>query len=185
MLYFMANLIKKIFGGRQKMEIIKDEVVREKFHAGFTRPEPPSEIVIHGTGGGGTLNYVRNGGRKELYKRGIALFHYLIERDGRVIEIINPDNYVYHSSSGKHDQKTIGIELLNLSHSNSLGYTKRQYESLLNLIEHLEDIYPLDRIVSHYYNSKKYFKPKNCPGNKFDTELLKKYLTKDRYIVNI
>ena len=116
------------------MEIVVDEKIREKWHRGFSRGEPVSEIIIHGTGGGGTYNYVLGGGRAELYIRGVALFHYLVERDGKIIEVIHPKRWVYHSSSGKHDEVTIGIELLNPDIHNKGFYTNEQYKSLFYLM---------------------------------------------------
>lgn len=156
------------------MIIIKDDRIREIWHRGFNREKTPNEIVIHGTGGGGTYQWVLQGGRKELYRRGIALFHYLIERDGSVTEIIDPDRWVYHSSSGKHDEKTIGIELVNPKSNNSAPYTDEQYKALFGLvIDYLMEKYPISVIVSHNHNKRVFSKgKKKCPGN-FDWKLLK------------
>lgn len=148
------------------MEIIKDALIRDKWHRGFERKKPINEIVIHGTGGGGTYAYVLSGDRKDLYIKGVALFHYLIEQSGKIIEIIDPERWVYHSSSGVHDEKTIGIELLNPDGHNDAPYTAAQYESLFFLIDFLMTEYAITRIVGHDYNYKTFSKKtKGCPGN--------------------
>jgi len=161
------------------IETIVDTAIREKWHRGFERERQPDTVVIHGTGGGGTYQYVLGGGRKKLYKKGIALFHYLVERDGKVIEIIDPDRWVYHSSSGKQDEKTIGIELLNHDKNNKDQYTNAQYEALFFLIfDYLCDRYSIRIIASHNRMKEKYSDGnKNCPGN-FDWDLLESEMVK-------
>ena len=163
------------------MEIIKDEVIRNKWHRGFERKKPIKEIVIHGSGGGGTYQWVLTGGRKEEYKRGISLFHYLIEQDGKTIEIIDPERWVYHSSSGKHDETTIGIENLNPDPQNKAPLTEGEYKSLFNLIDYLMETYPtINRIVGHDYNYLTYSgATKGCPGN-FTWSRLEEHLTKKK-----
>lgn len=165
------------------MDIEIDYAIREKWHKGFMREEEVSEIVIHGTGGGATYNWVLNGGRKDLYQRGIALFHYLIERDGRVVEIIDPDRWVYHSSSGRHDEKTIGIELVNLTNDNSGHYTMAQYNSLFHLIFFIIfRRYKISTIAGHGMNKHLYSGGyKKCPGKGFDWDMLEKELTNKGY----
>jgi len=153
------------------MEIVVDEKIREKWHRGFAREKPVSEIIIHGTGGGGTYQYVLNGGRSSLYVRGIALFHYLVERDGKIIEIIHPKRWVYHSSSGKHDEVTIGIELLNPDLHNNGFYTDEQYKSLFYLIfDKLMKAFPEVNIIRSHSATKQIYSgsPKSCPGPAFD-----------------
>jgi len=148
------------------------EDIRQKWHKGFPRKKKNvKEIVIHGTAGGGSakglLSWMFRSGRKG-YKRGIALFHYIVDYDGEIYEIINPDNWVYHSSSGRHDKTTIGIELMNKKTDNEGSYTSEQYASLDWLILHLMNNYPIKNIVSHSYNIEKYSRAyKNCPGSKF------------------
>lgn len=149
------------------MNIFKDNIIRNKWHQGFNRDANPTEITIHATGGGGTLGYVREGGRKELYVKGVALFHYLVNIAGEVIEIIDPDKWVYHSSSMDHDKTTIGIEIEKASGTNSGLPSVQQMKSLTELIEHLCGLYPIDTISTHDYNRKKYsnLPPKPCPGD--------------------
>lgn len=169
------------------MNIKIDQAIRNKWHQGFERPAPPYEIVIHGTGGGGTYRYILDGGRSDEYKRGIALFHYLIDRDGTVTEIIDPDSWVYHSSSGRHDSKTIGIELLNPSHANDTEYTDRQYAALGLLLQELMGRYTIRVIRGHsksyeVFNGKKKPNPQ-CPGN-FNWDYIANQLQLEGYKYN-
>ena len=111
------------------MQTIVDTKIRDRWHSGFDRERSPDTIVLHGTAGPGTYQWVLGGGRKKLYKKGVALFHYLIERDGKIIEIIDPDKWVYHSSAGDIDERTIGVELLNPEKNNEDQYTNAQYDA--------------------------------------------------------
>jgi len=159
-----------------------DNRVFNKYFKDISKPfERPlgsiREIIIHGTGGGkneeSIINWMLSGERAAEYKKGIALYHYSIDRDGSVTQII-PDNYfVYHSSSGAHDRVTIGIELLNPYVDNHGGYTDEQYVSLLNLINGLKEKYPITVIAGHGATGNKYSnKPKNCPGEFFDWDIV-------------
>ena len=156
------------------MKIIKDSSIRDKFHKGFKRTRGPSEIIIHGTGGGhsakGLLRWMMQGERGKLYYRGIALFHYLIDRNGEITEIIDPDLWVYHSSSGKHDERTVGIELMNPYIDNGGYYTQEQYDSLMQLIfDELMERYSIDSIMSHGRAKQKFSgEYKKCPGSAFE-----------------
>lgn len=164
------------------MNINIDNIVRNKYHKGFTRKlSKPKEIVIHGTGGGYTLEWIRNGGRAEEYYKGIALFHYLIERDGKIWEIIHPDRWVYHSSRGRADRKSIGIELENFSVTNQWDYSDAQYAALFWLsLDYLRTLYPtIDVIMSHkrawqkVSNGKRW---KECPGPAFNWKRIEDYM---------
>jgi N-acetyl-anhydromuramyl-L-alanine amidase AmpD len=158
-----------------------DDKIRMKWHRGFERPFKPTELILHGTAGGGTYNYVFNGGRKELYVQGIALFHFLIDVNGETTEIISPDRWVYHSSSGKHDEKTIGIEMINQSADNSKEYTIDQYRALFDLLVELLPRYPINLIRSHNATKMIYSgSGKKCPGN-FRWDDLGEWLADSRY----
>jgi len=171
---------------RKKLDIIVDKQVRTKYQKGWIkkiREIPIDEIVIHGTAGGNSaeslLLWMLNGQRAKEYYKGIALFHYLIDRaDSNIVEVLDPSYWVYHSSSGKLDRKTIGIELINPSKTNREPYTEEQYTLLFDLIfKHLLPTYPtITQIVSHDYNILTYSgkPPKGCPGAGFDWSLLEK-----------
>lgn len=167
--------------------IHQDTEIRGKFHNGKSRKAflgSVKEVVIHGTGGGGTLEYVRGGGRAEYYYKGIALFHYLVETDGTIWEIIDPDMWVYHSTRGIDDRNSIGIEIENPDRLNRAEYKKEQYDSLNWLIyKHLMGRYPkIDTILSHRRAIEKRYngtRTKECPGKGFDWSKLEDYMTKN------
>lgn len=157
------------------IKIIKNEVIRKKYSYGFRRDKKDvTEIVLHATAGGGTIKWMEDGGkmpngetREADYKQGIALVHYHISRIGEITEIIDPLNYVYHSSSREHDQHTICIEIGKLKSDNSDLPTNEQYNSLLLLIEYLKyNFKNINKITTHDYCARVYsgLKPKPCPG---------------------
>jgi N-acetyl-anhydromuramyl-L-alanine amidase AmpD len=108
----------------------------------------------------------------------VGLFHYLIPREGdSIYEIINPDDYTCHSTSGsKNDRRTVGIELMSDSSSNEGVYTAKQYQLLFDLISrYLIYKYPtINKISSHTHRIVKYSihlkktYPKHCPGPKYN-----------------
>ena len=157
------------------MNIIIVDKIRNKYSGLGRKVSDIKEIVIHGSGGGtakGIIEWMAsyNCERKELYKQGIGLFHFMIDRNGDTYEILSPEVWAYHSESGFHDHTTIGIELVNPELLNAGDYTDEQYESLNTLIEKITGRFKIDIISSHDYNRKFYSgsKPKPCPGNKFD-----------------
>lgn len=163
--------------------MIINKSIREKYHRGFDREgEDITEIVLHGTGGGsssvGLINWMLSAGRPSEYKRGIALFHYLIDLDGEVTEIISPDNWVFHSSSGQHDKNTIGIEHINADPHNGNEYTAAQYAALIKLLSVLTKKYPtINTIVGHGRNKFAYSKVyKECPGPRFRWDIIENEL---------
>ena len=185
--------IEEYLQPKEKINITVNKKIREKYKKGWikkTRPKPPLEITLHGTGGGNTmsgfLKWIWNGERSNLYNRGIALFHYIIDKEGNIEEIIDPDYFVYHSTSGRHAKVEIGIELMNSSKSNRDAYTQAQYENLFDLIDHLKSIYPsIEQISTHRFNIWRYNRKstatkydKQCPGTGFDWTLLEKYYGK-------
>jgi len=210
----LLNILKKVLGNMEtnkniiiekptlekEVNIKIDTTIRKKYKKGWAkkgRKKPIIEIVIHGTAGGSTtsglLNWMMSGARAKKYNRGIGLFHYTIGRVGNIVEVIDPNYWVYHSTSGNNDKQTIGIELLNPDKNNEDAYTSKQYKSLFDLIfNHLLPIYPsITRITSHRYNiltknkksiAKKY--DKNCPGN-FDWFMLDKELKKQGYTFKV
>lgn len=170
------------------MEIKIDTEIRNKYHIGFNRDKlDVNQIVIHGTGGGSSaqsiMRWMLGGERASQYKKGIGLFHYLIDCFGVIYEIISPKNWVYHSSSGRHDKHTIGIELINLNFSNQSEYTPNQYFSFIDLIfNKIFKMYNITSIIGHGTCKKIYSKSyKNCPGN-FNWKIIKDELTERNFI---
>ena len=153
------------------MMIVNDEL--SKLYPCFDRDiKDISEIVIHGTGGGvnaiSLLRWMITGGRVEEYKRGIGLFHYLIDRDGEIYKLYSLEKWMYHSSSGQHDKCTVGIELMNPSTNNQVEYTAEQYRSLAELVKAVNGLVTIKSIVGHGLNKQKYSGSyKVCPG-RFD-----------------
>lgn len=178
----------------ESINLIIDRQIRTKYKNGWinkVRNTPITEVVVHGTAGGqdleGLLRWMYNGERGAEYMKGIALFHYLIGRDGKIVEIIDPEYYVYHSTSGSHDKQTIGVEMLNPDKMNAAPYTPEQYTSLFKLIfDYLMKLYPsITRITSHRYNIIVYnggkISPKQCPGIGFSWSTLDEELTKRKF----
>jgi N-acetyl-anhydromuramyl-L-alanine amidase AmpD len=167
------------------MDIKINTKIREKYHEGFKRNTSKiNEIVVHQTGGGNNTNallrWMFNSGRKG-YSKGIALFHYVIDIDGSVTEVIDPDNWVYHSSSGRHDKKTIGIEIMCSDRNNEKEPNSKQYKALFKLFVYLRESYPITKIVGHGYNKRKYSNAdKNCPGD-FNWFNIEKFLVGNGY----
>lgn len=163
--------------------VIKE--IREKYSQGFSRKNSDvTEFVIHGTGGGSSakslIRWMISGERAEEYKKGIALFHYLIDRDGTVYNIIDPAKWVFHSGSGEHDIHTIGTELVNPTIGNIGSYTDIQYVNLAKLIFDMIKSFPgIKLITTHNYLQTKYSGfGKSCPGNIFNFDKLKLELSK-------
>jgi len=155
-----------------------DDRISKKYCAGFSRSAPINEVTIHATAGGdsaaGVIDWMTAGGnmgggktRAEDYKKGIGLFHFIIDPSGNVTRVIDTDKWVYHSSSGVHDSTTIGIELVKPDKKNAGEPTDAQYFALIDLILLLRKLYPtIKTISSHDYNAAKYSAraPKPCPG---------------------
>jgi len=170
-----------------KFIINKDEKIRNKFFSGYDRTKPINWFVIHGTAGVGVLRWMRDlvtpeSKRGLSYKKGIGLFHYLIERNGTIWEIISPDKWVWHADVGSYDGGSIGVELENPSTSNAKEYTAEQYTSLLSLFNYLKKLYPtIDVMISHNrakikVNNGK-LGGKECPGKGFDWLMWKKMVS--------
>lgn len=164
------------------MEIKVNNSIREKYHSGFPRETEVTTIVLHGAGVAkslhGLIKWMMDGERAESYYEGVALFHYGIDRNGDIVELIDPNKRVYHSSSGMYDDKTIGIELINGHVSNKAPYTYEQYASLFYLIfDKLMIDFPLINIITtHERLGMKYSgRWKNCPGNFDYYKLVKEF----------
>jgi hypothetical protein len=158
-----------------------DTRIRDKYHTGFDRKDSAvSHFIVHGTAGGSKaedcLKWMIRGGdmgggnfRKDDYKRGIALFQYMIDRDGKIIELISPHKWVYHSSTGSFDAMTIGAELINPDRNNGGGYTDMQYKSLAMLYKFLNERFGNLKIMQGHgaIKKEKTGSSKTCPGKGF------------------
>jgi len=172
------------------VEIKKDTIIRNKFHPGFTRTKDVTIMAVHGTGGGGTLHWIRNtlkssSARARMWARGVALFHYLIRRNGEIWNIIDPTKWVYHASIGKLDIGTIGVEMLNPDPRNINPYTKAQYQALEWLYAHVrENFYAeMNTIAGHGRLKQKVSGGwKNCPGEGFYWNQFRQILTENNWV---
>ena len=162
----------------------------QKFHPGFARVDSPHLITLHGTGGGvdaealfkwyetlPTLTDKWSINRTANLNRGIGMYHYLIDRDGTVYEMLNELKWAYHSHAGRNDRATLGIELINPDRSNGFQYTDEQYTALNNLISNINLRHTIKGIESHNYRARRYSNlvppaVTPCPGVGFDWERL-------------
>lgn len=188
--YAEENLFNDLY---DDPNIIIDTRIRTKYRKGWIKKirtkKGITEIVLHGTGGGSSisslLRWMYNGERTKEYNKGVALFHYAIGRDGKIVEVLPVSHWVWHSSSGKHDKETIGIEMSNTSRLNAHAYTDEQYDSLFSLIEKLlKEQLTIKTIVGHGYNRVRWGRStrKRCPGSGFDWKRLVNFL-KTKYKV--
>lgn len=157
------------------MNIIQDSRVFDKYFAPVSQKfkrdmKGVTEVIIHGTGGGSSakslLKWMLSGERAKEYSQGIALFHSEIDLNGDIYQIV-PYNYmVFHSSSGQHDKKTIGIELVNPVENNMGPYTEEQYRVLIEYLKDLFEQFPsIVTIAGHGATKRKYSgEYKSCPG---------------------
>jgi hypothetical protein len=177
------------FGSTNEVPIVVDRQIRTKYQMGWINKirntNTIKEVTLHATGGGvsttSLLRWIWEGERSAEYKKGIALFHFLVGRDGVIVSIIDPAYYVYHSTSGQHDKSTLAVECINPSKNNDSPWPQVQYDSFFSLLfNHLFTLYPsIDRICSHRYNMMKYspqVSPKQCPGAGFEWSKLDEQL---------
>lgn len=168
------------------MNIIRITDIEDKYHRGFIRPAPPTEITLHstashpGTNAKSILTWMKNGGymgidkkigkpkyRRDEYMKGISLFHFIIDRDGTIYQLLDVMRWVYHSCSHNHDATTIGIEHVKLTTDNSDDWTPEQYKASLELCADLyRQFNTINKVTSHDYNSRTYsgLGEKPCPG---------------------
>ena len=144
------------------------------------QPNSALEIVVHGTGGGdGTIkqfvDWQLAGELKNNWNKGIGLVHFVIGRDGQIVQTIDPHKFwTWHSTSYMHDRFTVGIELCNPSFSNSTPYTNEQYVALAGLCDKIiRENLKCKQIQSHNWTGLTYSGlGKQCPGIVFDWQRL-------------
>lgn len=163
-------------GPFDESRIVQDYSVTQKWHNGWKRPlDQVTEVVIHHTAGTGNIDTLKKwmlgGERKDQYMKGISLFHFAVDKDGKIWKAGPISRWWYHSCSRKHDQFTVGIENIHKSGP----FTKSQYDSLFWLLfDYMPHFCPsYNRIVSHDYNYNTYSNmKKGCPGPDFDWKKL-------------
>lgn len=169
-------------GDFDESRIVQDYSVTQKWHDGWKRPlSRITEVVIHHTAGTGNIETLKKwmlgGERKDQYVKGISLFHFAVDRDGKIWKAGPISRWWYHSCSGKHDMYTVGIEHIHKSGP----FTDAQYDSLFwILFEYMPHFCPsYNRIVSHDYNYNTYSNnKKGCPGPDFDWDRLENEMKK-------
>jgi len=175
----VSNAAKSDF---DESRILQDYSVTQKWHNGWKRTlDQINEVVIHHTAGTGNIETLKKwmltGERKEQYMKGISLFHFAIDRDGKIWKAGPISRWWYHSCSGKHDRFTVGIENIHKTGP----FTDAQYDALSWLLfEYMHHFCPdFSRIVSHDYNYNTYSNmKKGCPGPDFDWDRLEQEMTK-------
>ena len=184
--------------------ILQEDKIRLKYPNAFIRDlSLVSEVVYHSTAGFSDyekfIEWVLSGERDREYQNNIGLFHFVIEPNGGIHQIFDYKNWFYHSSSGKHDRRTIGIECMNPSPQNDVELTNEQYASLIDLtFNEIFSKFKISYIVGHSMNgliySNVYKNTPYCPGKVFkwsliENELLSrkinyvKYLKGERFII--
>jgi hypothetical protein len=168
------------------MILIQDLRLRQKYH-GFSRlTSDITEITIHGSGGGQSSNDLINWmasntcERIPFYLKGIGLFPFTINYDGKIYQLMPVGDWYYHSDCGQHDSHTIGIEMMNSGEGNSGKYTIEQHIALEELISDLLVGYPtITEIRSHDANRREFSEipSKPCPGINFKWGDLEQYIT--------
>ena len=166
--------------------IIQENRLKEKYPNTFVRDlSVITEIIYHCTAGFSTykgfIEWVLSGERDEEYKDNIGFFHFVIDREGGIHQVFNYENWFYHSSSGRHDQKTIGIELINPSATNEDELTGAQYDALIDLtFNELFKRFHINCIAGHSVTglvySGHYKETPPCPGSKFRWDIIKNEL---------
>ena len=172
------------------MNLIVDDRIQKKYFyptpEGFLRTiNDINQIVIHGSGGGASsqalINWLLTDEEHgKLLRQGEGLFHYTIDLNGDIYNILPADVWCYHSDAGLYDKRSIGIEMVNIGVENSAGYTDEQYKALQDLIVTLcQDAPSINSIVSHDANRRMISNmgPKPCPGSLFDWMKIEEVIT--------
>ena len=135
-------------------------------------------LIIHYTG----MQSERVSIDRLLNKQHKVSCHYLISRNGNIIQMVNDDNVAWHAGKSKWKKVTnlnedsIGIELVNKGHS--LGYenfSKKQIKILINLCLYLKKKYKINKLNILGHSDIAPLRKKD-PGEKFPW----KYLSKNK-----
>lgn len=166
---------------------IKVDQILEGYDKRKRREKDWYGIIIHHTGVGNRKNISKSLWQK--LNKNIANFlakkdniyvsaHYQISRDGKIIQIINPEYYeafhagkssyyhpIYKTTKQDWNRYSIGIELL--GDGNLHKYSRSQYNSLAKLTKDLINIYDIDpSLIRGHYHISPGRKPD--PGSLFD-----------------
>jgi N-acetyl-anhydromuramyl-L-alanine amidase AmpD len=130
---------------------IKSNIVDWGHQAGYGRNI--DTIVIHSSYDGlGNDPYSVSGLIKEYQQYNVAP-HYLIDRSGKIYQLVKDSDIAYHAGVSKMpDGRTnvnnfsLGIELMNTKKD---SYTQDQYSSLKTLIANIKSKYMIKNLVGH------------------------------------
>jgi len=161
--------------------IIVDYSPTEMWHKGWKRNlEDIIEVVIHHTESNmdenQTIEWIKGGERSAEYKRGVALFSFLLGQTGHLVKLGPLSRWWYHSSSRNHDSVTVGIEVCNRYESFTDAQIKMLWWFLFDYIPyHCPNF---KRVVGHSYNEKIYSGTnKHCPGKGMPWGIMEQEMT--------
>lgn len=110
--------------------------------------ESINKIIVHDTGGGDF-----NSALNTLKERGLS-YHYLIDRNGHVANLVNPNQEALHAKG--FNQGTIGVSLVGGDHAPA---TPQQQSALTQLSNQLHSQYPgITNISGHQDNDGRHIK---------------------------
>ena len=135
-----------------------------------------NSIIIHYTG----MKTFDEAYKRLCNKNSKVSSHYLIGRDGKIINLVDEKNRAWHAGISEWkgidnlNNNSIGIELENPGHEfGYIPFSKKQMEALVFLCKELKSKYDIkeDWVLGHSDISPE---RKLDPGDKFDWETIKK-----------
>ena len=121
-------------------------------HEAYDGPEPRevTVIILHSTYFVGDNPYDIDGIIAQYTEYGVAT-HYVIGPDGTVYRLVNDNDRAYHAGSGTMPDGRTGINGfsigISLNNTDTVGPNDVQYDTLVQLILHLEDKYTIEHIL--------------------------------------
>lgn len=111
-------------------------------------------IVIHSTFNTLTADSFSVDGVLEQFRKYKVASHYLISRNGEIIQIVDDNDIAFHAGNsilkvdGRRNlnRSSIGIEIINTINSSP---NEEQYNALAELVKMLKDKYKIKHIVGH------------------------------------
>ncbi|MDZ7612119.1 MAG: N-acetylmuramoyl-L-alanine amidase [Candidatus Moranbacteria bacterium] len=92
-------------------------------------------------------------GLLEVYRQYAVAPHFVIDREGRAYQLVEPSDLAYHAGAGEMPDGrqsinafSIGVELMN---TKTDEYTDKQYKNLNKLLSLLEENHDIDYILGH------------------------------------
>ncbi|MFO7807190.1 MAG: N-acetylmuramoyl-L-alanine amidase [Candidatus Moraniibacteriota bacterium] len=92
-------------------------------------------------------------GLLEEYKKYGVAPHFVVDRDGKVFQLVDTEHIAYHAGEGEMPDGrksinafSVGVELMNTKEDE---YSKKQYESVNELVDYLENKYNIEYILGH------------------------------------